>query len=502
MPRLRASERAALRAKPWDSTSARLPRAKKAELVKTPWLSPMIALTIAAVDIQRMTRGHQVRRLGIKNYPPKKKPPPPSRPQLDKYLRAMRGSREKADDGFSSWCAVRMQAWWRMVEEQRLYYLIRFSLYQIAALQVQGAWREFCQRRYMQMPTKAQATPEETAARIIQSLWRRYTNVRIFRYYRDLIRFRLTGDPVMLLRTINPSETALLDRASGVHVRFRLGGSSFPPTMMYKIFVHRPICDVNAFAPRDYTTSRPRTPRQRHNKDEFIEEARDKAVRVGSIRVGVSYFGAEVKDVGPDGTSNWYRRVENNEWRPITMRVLADVEPLPPGLSALSPRAEPVDRSKLFHWCRTTRQETVVQRRKQRKRAWLKRMYLEGMAKDDDQIRAIERLKEDDARGRRSLKEPAESKGGFMDVVEAAIEKERKEAERKARIPAPKEFDWDDEDEALSAEQLLQWSSELDYDGYISNWMAIATSGPSGGMVPESAADAKRSIRGPGSAYK
>ena len=123
-----------------------------------------------------------------------------------------------------------------------------------------------------------------------------------------------------------------------------------------------------------------------------------------------------------------------------------------------------------------------------------------------------------------------------MDVVEAAIEKERKEAERKARIPAPKEFDWDDEDEALSAEQLLQasrarvlfppmpapwgtppssdsrcndcvlsplqWSSELDYDGYISNWMAIATSGPSGGMVPESAADAKRSIRGPGSAYK
>ena len=58
-------------------------------------------------------------------------------------------------------------------------------------------------------------------------------------------------------------------------------------------------------------------------------------------------------------------------------------------------------RSELFHWCRTTRQETVVQRRKQRKRAWLKRMYLEGMAKDDDQIRAIERLKEDDARGRR-----------------------------------------------------------------------------------------------------
>jgi hypothetical protein len=35
------------------------------------------------------------------------------------------------------------------------------------------------------------------------------------RYYRDLIQFRLTGDPAALLRTINPREAALFDKATG-----------------------------------------------------------------------------------------------------------------------------------------------------------------------------------------------------------------------------------------------------------------------------------------------
>lgn len=28
---------------------------------------------------------------------------------------------------------------------------------------------------------------------------------------------------------------------------------NFPPTVYYKIFVHNPIVDMNAFSPRDYT---------------------------------------------------------------------------------------------------------------------------------------------------------------------------------------------------------------------------------------------------------
>ena len=69
-------------------------------------------------------------------------------------------------------------------------------------------------------------------------------------YYRDLIRFRNTGDPALMLRSINPREASLVDRASGLRVRFRLGGNSFPPQIYYKIFTRAPLCDLGAFAPR------------------------------------------------------------------------------------------------------------------------------------------------------------------------------------------------------------------------------------------------------------
>lgn len=50
---------------------------------------------------------------------------------------------------------------------------------------------------------------------------------------------RERGDPRELLRVINPREAALVDAAAGIHVRFRLGGSTFPPLVFYKIFTHR-----------------------------------------------------------------------------------------------------------------------------------------------------------------------------------------------------------------------------------------------------------------------
>jgi len=43
-----------------------------------------------------------------------------------------------------------------------------------------------------------------------------------------------------------------LDVASNVHIRFRLGGENFPPTIYYKIYCHGSVCDINSFAPRDY----------------------------------------------------------------------------------------------------------------------------------------------------------------------------------------------------------------------------------------------------------
>ena len=45
-------------------------------------------------------------------------------------------------------------------------------------------------------------------------------------YYRDLINFKNQGDPAVMLRCVNPKEAALLDAASGTHVKFRLAGVS------------------------------------------------------------------------------------------------------------------------------------------------------------------------------------------------------------------------------------------------------------------------------------
>ena len=124
-------------------------------------------------------------------------------------------------------------------------------MYHIASMQIQYVWRAFTQRRYIDM---SRPTPQAEAAGRLQRAWRRYTNVRIFCYYRDLIRFRNVGDPALLLKCINPKEASLIEPAAGIHVRFRLGGEIFPPNIYYKIYTHKPLCDVGAFAPRDYTS--------------------------------------------------------------------------------------------------------------------------------------------------------------------------------------------------------------------------------------------------------
>ena len=106
-----------------------------------------------------------------------------------------------------------------------------FSIYHIAAMQIQYMWRSFHRNRYIGM---SDLSPQEKAVVKIQHLWRRYTNRRIYFYYRNLIKFRNAGDPALMLRCINPREAALFDQASGVHVRFRLGGALFPQQFCIK----------------------------------------------------------------------------------------------------------------------------------------------------------------------------------------------------------------------------------------------------------------------------
>ncbi|EFJ46573.1 hypothetical protein VOLCADRAFT_32536, partial [Volvox carteri f. nagariensis] len=182
------------------------------------------------------------------------------------------------------------------------------------------------------------------AARIIQTAWRSYRNRRIFTYYRDLIRFRERGDPRELLRVINPREAQLVDAAAGIHVRFRLGGTMFPPLVFYKIFTHRPVADICAFGPRDYANEVRVTPGELHNHRPAAAAA---------------------------ATTGWYERHENNGWRPVSERVLLDEDPVT--------TMTRLKRQPLFHYNPAVRREQRAKMIKQRRREWLRKMYAEGV---------------------------------------------------------------------------------------------------------------------------
>jgi hypothetical protein len=161
-----------------------------------------------------------------------------------------------------------------------------------------------------------------SAALAIQICWRAFCNRRVYIYFRDLVIFKLKGLPQDLLKTIIPSEVSLCDRASGIHVRFRLGGQSFPPKVFFKIFTHRAVCDVGAFAPRDYTAKSPLDSRQRHNR------VMDSVSSLTNIRVGGKYFDVIVPNTISE-CNGWYKRQENNSWRPIASEAFEDLL-LPP----------------------------------------------------------------------------------------------------------------------------------------------------------------------------
>jgi hypothetical protein len=109
-------------------------------------------------------------------------------------------------------------------------------------------------------------TKRYRAQRKICRVWRRYSHIRVFAYFKQLICFKNHGHPVALLRCVCPQEAALVaDPSSGLFVRFRLAGERFPPLIVYKLFTSVPVQDIGAFAPRDYTKVKAVPPAELHN---------------------------------------------------------------------------------------------------------------------------------------------------------------------------------------------------------------------------------------------
>ena len=90
--------------------------------LNNPWCQPLLTLNYAAVMIQKIVRGHAARHHQFKRTN-RKRPKENSfaRNQLDKYLARLdyykitkKPRPDWIDDGYSSWCAVTIQSFWRM----------------------------------------------------------------------------------------------------------------------------------------------------------------------------------------------------------------------------------------------------------------------------------------------------------------------------------------------------------------------------------------------------
>eukprot|EP01004_Peranema_trichophorum_P004183 NODE_3122_length_1419_cov_41.178241_g2712_i0.p1 GENE.NODE_3122_length_1419_cov_41.178241_g2712_i0~~NODE_3122_length_1419_cov_41.178241_g2712_i0.p1 ORF type:complete len:413 (-),score=66.87 NODE_3122_length_1419_cov_41.178241_g2712_i0:136-1374(-) len=239
-------------------------------------------------------------------------------------------------------------------------------------------------------------TPHDSAAATIQRSWKSYLNKQIFRFYIDLIKFREGTDAKVMLKCINPHEASLIDAASNMHVRFRLGGSKFPPQIYYKLFVHGPVCDLGALAPRDYTAQRSPHPRSRFNKT------------YPSI---------------PQDTSKWYKRIENNDWRPISEKVLRDADHYASKMFIF----RHLPSYSLFHHNKSVRREERNKLAKRKHRKWIMDMYSQSMSITESILKLPDLNKLDDS----------------------ALEKE--------------------------VQGLVKWTEDLDFEAYQNQWLQLAT---------------------------
>ncbi|EKX34623.1 hypothetical protein GUITHDRAFT_90419 [Guillardia theta CCMP2712] len=79
----------------------------------------------------------------------------------------------------------------------------------------------------------------EIAAKKIWRCWRSFRNRRIFAYLRHAVCRAEDSLTHQVLRKISPLEASVLrDPTLNARLRFRFGGSNFPPLILYKIFIN------------------------------------------------------------------------------------------------------------------------------------------------------------------------------------------------------------------------------------------------------------------------
>lgn len=367
----------------------------------------MAAFQLAAMKIQKHVRGFLVRKHLIPKVPLKKQ-------SLRERFAKSKYRRPPEELNFKHFCATLIQSAWKTYVLSTRYHFSKYYIYSKAVSIIQTAWR------YQKM-IRQQSAPLSIhqAALHIQRAWRSYTNIKIFKYYKELIHFKLKGNPRELLKTVNPSEAHIIDKASNVHLRFRLGGYKFPPLIYYKIYIHSGVVDINSFAPRDYEAMK-----------KFTKKA----------TVNIKFEEEEAKKI----TSGWYERSDNNGWRPITENLIVPFDKV-----ELQTSNKPVP----FHHDKKKRREFQNLQKRKKKIGWLKKLYDEGKKIEtmEKQHEVVRNITEFDDNGDVEAKNPFEN-------------------ERLLEL--------DDEELNEYVSGLMKWSETLDYDKYMDHWFQIATSAP------------------------
>ncbi|XP_067145878.1 protein MFI [Apteryx mantelli] len=251
--------------------------------------------------------------------------------------------------------------------------------------------------------------------------------MRLFQYYKELISFKGAGDPHLLMKCIDPREAELLDVAAGAFIKFRLGGISFPPNVYYKIFTHRPIVDMCANSPKDYTKPNPK---------QLLQER---------------ILGKIWKDDG----SGWYKRIENNGWRLLSIRFWRTIDPV---------TDEGNKKAEEFHYSKMKRKQEIEKKRKKRKIEWMKKMKV--------QINELPAPPQSLPAGTKyyagSLWVTTEDPTAAILIQRAAegiVDAAKKEGSNNV-------MDWE-------VDEILRWTNALNYEEYISQWNKTATSNSS-----------------------
>ena len=120
--------------------------------------------------------------------------------------------------------------------------------------------------------------------------------------------------------------------------------------------------------------------------------------------------------------SRWYRRFENNGWRPVATQVLQSFDHI---------SHESGTRTVSWHYSRLVRRQDEARRRREKKLAWLRNLYSRGAAEA-----ACDVIDED----------------GDSDIVDSG-------------------------DDLESGEDLVAWSESLNFDSYMKDWLGLGTCG-------------------------